>query len=118
MHIQTPAYEPRCSMSSSLPTPRAAVGEGEIVLRHHWLVLVLWANLRFLLYGYHLGQGGKDQEVRQRELFCFQLLISQQENILELGCQNVSAKGSWKKQSQVLILPNAQQFWSSLPGIN
>lgn len=47
MHIQTPAYEPRCNMSSSLPTPRAAMGVRgvEIILRHHWLVLVLRANL-------------------------------------------------------------------------
>lgn len=79
---------------------------------------MLRANLRFLLYGCHLGQGGKDQEVRGRGLSCSQLLISLQENVLELGCQDVSAKGSWKKQSQVLILPNAQQLWNSSPGIN
>lgn len=90
-----------------LPCPLPELPWGER-LRHHCWVLVLRANLRFLLYGCHLGQSGKDQEVRGRDLFCPQLLISLQENVLELGCQDVSAKGSWKKQSQVLILPNAQ----------
>lgn len=97
MPIQTPAHEPQCYINPPLPTPRDAMGERD----HSQAPLVgSCAAGQFKVPTFwccFFGLGGKDQEVRWRGLFCFQLLISLQESVFELSCQNVSAKGSWEK---------------------